>query len=299
VECWIDSYFESLAKVNPEIGRRETLALKRSNLPEALYRYRSLERLAHVLEEVRDGYVFLSKPADFNDPYDSALSISWEHALKQAMEQILPEYGYDPKSVELFEEKEKELARQAFESMIGGLLSFSYGPSTSPDLFSLFREKLGVSSIATNPNSVVMWSHYAKQHTGICLEYSGADIQSSEKLLEFPHPVRYTRDFLDVFRLFWPPEIDMYEVRFDILPILAACHKSEGWEYEGEWRLVSPDVSSGRKFSVESCGIKPSRVILGAKIDPPNRAAIMELAQRISVPVVNARLAKDRFEIEF
>jgi hypothetical protein len=61
-----------------------------------------LDRLGYILEEIRDGYVFLSKPANFNDPYDSALSISWEHALKQAMEQILPEYGYDPKSVEFF-----------------------------------------------------------------------------------------------------------------------------------------------------------------------------------------------------
>jgi hypothetical protein len=45
------------------------------------------------------------------------------------------------KSVELFEEKEKELARSGFENMIGGILSLSYGPSTSPDLFTLFREK--------------------------------------------------------------------------------------------------------------------------------------------------------------
>ena len=45
--------------------------------------------------------------------------------------------------------------------------------------------------------------------------------------------------------------------------------------------------------------IKPSRIILGARIDQPNEAAIKGLAQKISVPVINARLAKDRFEIEF
>jgi hypothetical protein len=144
-----------------------------------------------------------------------------------------------------------------------------------------------------------MWSHYAKQHTGICLEFSDANMLSSAKLLELLHPVRYTENLLDVFRLFWPPEIDIYEVRFEILPILAACHKSEDWKYEGEWRLVSVNLSSGRKFSLESCSVKPSRIILGAKIDQPNRAAIEELAQRLSIPVVNARLAKDRFEIEF
>jgi hypothetical protein len=83
------------------------------------------------------------------------------------------------------------------------------------------------------------------------------------------------------------------------LPVLAACHKSEDWKYEGEWRLVSVDLSSRGKFSLPSCKVKPSRVILGAKIDQPNRAAIEELAQRISVPMVNAGPAEDRFEIKF
>ena len=235
----------------------------------------------------------------FNDPYDSALSISWEHALKQAMEQIGPEYGIDAKSFELFERKQKEFVQQSFESLIGGVLSVSFGPGVSSDLFGFFREKLGVSCFATNPNSVVMWSHYANQHQGICVEFSGSAMLSSGNVLELLHPVQYTDNFLDVFRLFWPPEIDMYQVRFDVLPTLAACHKSRDWKYEEEWRLVSLDLFSDRKFSLDACGIKPSRIILGARIDQPNRAAITELAEKISVPVVNARLAKDRFEIEF
>lgn len=111
--------------------------------------------------------------------------------------------------------------------------------------------------------------------------------------------MRYTDDFSDVFPLFWPPPSEIEQVRVDIWPILAACHKSKDWEYEGEWRLVAVNPSGGRKFSLQSCSIKPSRIILGAKIDQPNRAAVEELAQRISVPVVNARLAKDRFVIEF
>jgi hypothetical protein len=91
VESWIDCYFESLAKVNTETGQSEALALKRSNFPKALYRYRSLERLAYILEEIRHGYVFLSDPANFNDPYDSALSVSHELMLKQILEKFAPE----------------------------------------------------------------------------------------------------------------------------------------------------------------------------------------------------------------
>jgi Protein of unknown function (DUF2971) len=302
VESWIDSYFEFLTKADTETGQREALALKRENFPKALYRYRSLEHLAYTLEELREGYVFLSEPANFNDPYDSALSISWEQARKQAIEEILPEYGNDPKFVEPLEEKQSEYERQAFESFVGGILSLSYGPSASPDLFSRFRENLvGVSCFATNPNSVVMWSHYANQHTGICIDFSGATMLSSANFLELLHPVRYTENFLDVFRLFWLSSADIYQVRFDVLPILAACHKSKDWDYEGESRPVSldPDHRKEPEFSLNDCGIKPSQIILGTKIDKADRAAIEETADKISVPVVNARLAEDRFEIKF
>ncbi len=72
-------------------------------------------------------------------------------------------------------------------------------------------------------------------------------------------------------------------------------------DYEKEWRLVStdPDHRKEPKFSLNACGIKPSRIILGTKIEQADRAAIKETADKISVPVIDAALAKDQFEIKF
>jgi hypothetical protein len=133
MESWIDRYFESLAT---ETGQSEALAIKRSNFPKALYRYRSLERLAYILVELRDGYVFLSKPADFNDPYDSAFSVSWEDAEKRALEEIRAEYGFDPSTdTKFFEplgEKEREYEQRAFENHLLGVMSAAHGPGAPP-----------------------------------------------------------------------------------------------------------------------------------------------------------------------
>jgi hypothetical protein len=108
VESWKDSYFEFLAELNG----REALALKRLNFPPVLYRYRGLERLAYTLDELRNGYLFLKNPAEFNDPYDSALSTSYAEVQRQAAEKILPEYGLDPNTISEFlkslGEKERE-----------------------------------------------------------------------------------------------------------------------------------------------------------------------------------------------
>jgi hypothetical protein len=268
-----------------------------------------LEQLAYVLEELRDNYLFLSNPTNFNDPYDSALSTSYEQVHKRILETFGPEYGFDPniisKYLESLGEEDKELEQQSFESLVDGVLSLSFGPGTSPedqDLLSRFRNLVRVSCFAKNPNSVLMWSHYANQHKGICIEFPDSSMLSSPKFLELLHPVQYTAKLLDLFRLLYSSTLlEPSSLSPDIWPILAACHKWEEWVYEQEWRLVSLDPGSRKdpKFSLESCGIKPSRIIVGTRIDRANQAAIEDVAQKISVPVINARIAKDRFEIEF
>jgi len=320
VESWIDSYFESL-KANTEAAQREALALKRENFPTALYRYRSLERLGRCLEELRDGYVFLNNPDAFNDPYDSALSTSLVLFFSQALEP----YGYgDPSTVsELIESFEKEAKehlhvegepfQKSFLDLLSVLLPMLYGRSSpaseNQDLFSILRNLVRVCCFSTNQKSVVMWSHYAKQHSGICVEFSRASILGSTKFLELVHPVRYAEKLFDFTQVFSPSIPDMEkifspsapEADADYGPILAACHKSKDWEYEKEWRLVStdPDHRKEPKFSLNACGIKPSRIILGTKIEQADRAAIKETADKISVPVIDAALAKDQFEIKF
>lgn len=296
MERWIDSYFDCLTKADIATDQSEALALKRLNFPKALYRYRSLDRLAYVLDELREGYVFLSDPAKFNDPYDSALSTSLSLFLSQALEP----YGYgDPSTVSGFIESMDEAARNSLWWVVYGLLSLHYGGNLgNPEnqgIFGVLRNFVRVSCFTTNPNSVVMWSHYASQHTGICIEFNESSIRSSPKFLGLVHPVRYAKQLFDLTQVFSPLTPDKDNAFF---PIIAACHKSEEWSYEKEWRLVAVDPTDKNQPQFP-LGFKPSRIILGAKIDHAERRAIEELAQRISVQVNKAELAKDRFEIKF
>lgn len=209
---------------------------------------------------------------------------------------------------------QQEAERSALLSFMGGWLSVSYGPraySGGQDFSSSFRNLVRVGCFTTNPNSVVMWSHYANQHKGICIEFSRSSMLSNAEVFKLLHPVRYTERLFDLVQVFSPliSEIELDEIfspgtpefNADCYPILAACHKSIEWKYEDEWRLVFLDPA-GRiepKFFLKARDIKPSRIILGAKINKADEAAIKELAEKISVQTVNADLAKDRFKIEF
>src|SRR5215469_13560955 len=56
------------------------------------------------------------------------------------------------------------------EGLFGGLVSFSYGPGFAPEPFSFFREELGVSCFATNPNSAVIdgrWRNNLGPHRSV------------------------------------------------------------------------------------------------------------------------------------
>jgi hypothetical protein len=311
VENWIDSYFESFSKADPDSGQSPALDLKRANFPRALYRYRSLESLGYRLDELRNGYVFLNNPGEFNDPYDSALSTS----LASFFTQVLEPYGYgDQSTVSDAIKSLGDLGANIFSDLLTDFTNMLYGypsPPKNRDMFDALRNLIRVGCFTTNSNSVVMWSHYANRHTGICVEFSGSSMLSSKRFLELVHPVQYADKLFDLVQIFSTvlPEIDPGEtpsssvpgVNPDCWPILAACQKSEEWSYENEWRLVSLDPAGhkGPRFSLADCNIKPSRVILGTRIDQADQAAVTELAERISVPVVKARLARDRFEIEF
>lgn len=49
----------------------KALDLKRSNLPQKLYRFRSLTNLAYTLEEICEGKIYMAHPKEQNDPFDA------------------------------------------------------------------------------------------------------------------------------------------------------------------------------------------------------------------------------------
>jgi hypothetical protein len=96
--------------------------------------------------------------------------------LKQVLEKFGPEYGFNQDAaaqyLESLGEEEKKLEQESTESLFRGVLSLFHGAfRDNQDFFSTFRNLVRVSCFTTNPNSVVMWSHYANEHKGICVEF--------------------------------------------------------------------------------------------------------------------------------
>jgi len=87
-------------------------------------------------------------------------------------------------------------------------------------------QRYGVCCFTTQPDSTVMWSHYADHHKGICLEFAtDNDVVSSALKVEY----------FDEY-----PFLDLSDdsAEQNLLPLIS---KSSDWAYEDEYRLVAQE----------------------------------------------------------
>ena len=145
--------------------------------PEFLYKYRSLENKDWIEQIVKHHQVYYPKPEQINDPFDCRMPCIksygawWAKAWMAAQnattddERLKVACEYEPKSVVLTPERCAELNKaltpdeeRRFKEQFSGVIE--------PIL-----EKSGVLSLCATNDNVVMWSHYANGHKGICLKF--------------------------------------------------------------------------------------------------------------------------------
>jgi len=90
-------------------------------------------------------------------------------------------------------------------------------------------DEFGILSLTTKKDDIIMFSHYAGEHTGICIEFDS----SKDEIFRKAFKVKYMKP-LPSFELFsFLNEIDKTKY---IKPIFSTKHKD--WKYEKEWRVL-------------------------------------------------------------
>ena len=110
-----------------------------------------------------------------------------------------------------------------------------------------------------------MWSHYAKNHTGFCVQYDFKSLGYNCHLTRLLFPIFYSNKIFAIDDYIHNTQPQFYDVHSSYLdgidlskiivgsqlehlkgnnksnnmfPIYAALKKYEGWKYEKEWRYV-------------------------------------------------------------
>ena len=176
-------------------------------------------------------------------------------------------------------------------------------PSTQEQLTYFDLKKLSdLASMAcfTESNSnTLMWSHYANNHEGICVEYDLKLLQTdSFKICAHLFPVIYSntrhisRDINSLIQSHCALkkaideryEYDGDEMLDDILPMFLT--KGMDWKYEQEWRIIYTmkqmyDIDEEILYSGNLHFPCVTAVYLGYRIDPEIKENLIEIAGRI------------------
>lgn len=192
----------------------------------ALYKYVTIDTLKKIIA----GSIRFTQPSAFNDPFE-----------------MLPEL-YIPESFGKVELHIKfDIVSQRREPNIGELKvdfeSDNCNDIVSRKILATLNKSIGILCLSKNPNSLLMWSHYANEYAGAMIEFNeDHDFFQGEIAVDY-------RDYRP------KKDISAYINDGQLVPIAELCVKPRQWEYESEVRIIRC-LSSCKKVSNESSKIK-------------------------------------------
>ncbi|WP_374365900.1 DUF2971 domain-containing protein [Stutzerimonas sp.] len=247
-----------------------------------LRRYKYLPFNEGSLNVLTQGTLKFTCPSDFNDPFD-----------------CYP--AFDPSSIENIAKLRPDLFKA-----VGKAEGLS--PAKRLQRHGIYKTKikravesgeyakglvqnLGVCCLSRNPTSILMWSHYANNHTGFVVEFEipmNAPLPLLTQIV--PLPVVYQKR---------RPMLAWGDKNFDIESYFLT--KSEDWEYEAEERILTSHEGPG--FHPYSRSHFLSSVIAGARMDEKNLTALERTVAQVSgaigrhVGFYRAQLAADEYRV--
>jgi len=260
--------------------------------PLELYKYMSLSdeiRKNRVKELFQEYEVWFSKPTEFNDPFEFHFTPSFEATLTEKIEVYA-------KILQKRQKLTESLAKAEASSVFLGL-GDSGIEKWEKEHLKLFIERqfnqIGIFSLTKSNNDILMWSHYANEHKGICIELSPKF--NNKEHLDF---------WANIFEVKYPeknnlPEVNFYQFRKNPIKNVENCMltKAKHWDYEAEWRAINTEGPGLKKLPE---GIITS-VLLGCCIEPKNREFMVNLASDYPSPVkiFQAHRKPCYYELEF
>ncbi len=258
-EPWIEEFLSLIGSEDiTKIDFEKAIRLKEQNLPKSIFKFRAVNDFA--LKNLSDGTAWFTSPSKYNDPYDCVGTLSYAE-LARTVSNAPPNY--------------EQALRQHYES-----------------IFTSLRETLKISSFCTLHTPILMWSHYADNHRGFCMEYEVQDLPEGIRRILFP--VIYISTLFDYEKYF--QNISKSPLNFNIFfTLVSALHKAKEWDYESEWRIafVHNALANESNYAIGF----PKAIHLGARVSEADKDKLLVICRKRGIEVHEMRLARDRFEL--
>jgi Protein of unknown function (DUF2971) len=219
----LDKFYESIATMSYRERRQRLWRATNPRQSRFLYKYHSFDgpySIVNLRSTIVDGVLRLSRAADFNDPFDMTAHVvvdgtpseRWER-FESIVRRNEPHLGWRAQKAKI-----EELTKRPDAELIRFCKA----------AYANIKTTAGVYCFAGSGKSTLMWSHYAANHTGVCLQFERAkDFATLCQAVR----VKYA---LDLPTVNW-----MTPGHQEVQRMLLAKHPD--WAYEKESRIIAPE----------------------------------------------------------
>jgi Protein of unknown function (DUF2971) len=200
----------------PILYRAERQQLRQSHggIPNFFYKYMAVEE-KYLRTVLIDSAFYLSSRTQFNDPLDVTCRFAYTQTAKAVNQAIR-----DTIKAGNVPFKGREAVARAVRDRYGSIEHLRTA-------FNAVADRVGIVSLTSSPRSLLMWSHYAKNHTGVCFQFYPS---AEAELFKGISPVQYSDKKLVL-------DIGLSYDERDVARVF--LQKSPEWAYEREWRFVA------------------------------------------------------------
>lgn len=248
-------------RIKSVIGREPQQQTKTMNNPTVLYKYMDVteDGITHLEDLLRENLIWFSSPREFNDPFDCRSVFDIRNSREEI---VLRKTAY--------------LARKGASLAVALAQAEQDIPQHSDELENWQHQRIEAHSHRTANTGMLcltilcdnqlMWTHYAKWHTGVCIQFRVRDDREESHMafIAEAQPIAYA-DRCPLINF-------VRDNRFDIVQ-KALLTKASPYRYEAEWRIVRYDDGPGLKPI--PIGIIGS-VILGVNMKSATRDRVIQ-----------------------
>jgi hypothetical protein len=253
------------------------------DIPKKLYKYCKVDK--YTKEIFLEQALFASSRDKFNDPFDCRIKLSTECTLDEFREAV----NTDHLGLQRFIAPDKDREAQ-IKSLYERKHLFFNG--RAEENLQQFVSETGILCFSELNDHILMWSHYADYHRGICLIF---DTEAGESLFKIERDSQYNTRKISYCNTL--PVFECFNTELTEVAARAIFRKSPIWEYEKEWRIIK---CRGANEKIDLPRRTLVGVILGSKISLEDRANVEELCRKVdpALKIYKSSLKEDVYGLE-
>ena len=291
---WIKEYIDFMLVGDFENG----IKLRDIYFPNSHFKYRPLDE--YTLESIEYNTLWLAAIDSLNDPFECLLLLDNDECLRlHFSDKRFAKGFYDKFGVEITEKDLDKITKsnkpyEAYTKFCNdnGITLYITVEQQIELVQKRWREivesekqKLRICSFSERNDSLLMWSHYAEQHKGVCVEYDFSDDENRT----FLSPVHYDD------KLF---KVQTMDDLTTLSHIRASLTKSKDWAYENEWRLTA--IQNQKELKNKTNTPNPKAIYLGPRYKLNNeykKKQLLRICTQKNIPVYQMKIHPTEYKV--